>query len=193
MPAGDISSLAIGITGHRFLDEPEKIKAGLRQAFRLLADTIPERSWTLITSLAEGADRLVIQEARQIRPFRLVVPLPLPLNDYTQDFSTQESRTEFTALLASAERVVELPRQVDRHAAYAAAGRYIVEHSDVLMAVWDGQEPQGAGGTGDTIAEARRLSLPIAWVHAGNRQAGTCLPTTLGGEQGLVTYENMSF
>ncbi len=59
----------------------------------------------------------------------------------------------------------------------------------MLLAVWDGQPPQGAGGTGWVVSEARRRGLPLAWVHAGNRQPGSEQPVSLGDEQGTVTFE----
>jgi hypothetical protein len=55
--------------------------------------------------------------------------------------------------------------------------------------VWDGQGAQGQGGTGGIVAEARKCGLPIAWVHAGNRRPGTLEPTSLGAEQGEVSFE----
>ena len=59
----------------------------------------------------------------------------------------------------------------------------------MLIALWDGQAAQGQGGTGEIVAEARQLALPIAWVHCGNRKPGTQEPLSLGAEQGLVTFE----
>lgn len=67
----------------------------------------------------------------------------------------------------------------------------MLDHCDVLVTIWDGQELQGQGGTGGTVTAARRRGLPIAWVHAGNRKPGTEEPTSLGEEQGTVTFENL--
>jgi hypothetical protein len=85
--------------------------------------------------------------------------------------------------------VVELPPAPSREAAYEAGGRFVLEHCHALIAVWDGQGAQGQGGSGEIVAEARSLGLPIAWVHAGNRKPGTEEPTSLGEEQGNVTFE----
>jgi hypothetical protein len=67
----------------------------------------------------------------------------------------------------------------------------VLEDCDVLLAIWDGQDAQGQGGTGGTVAEARARGIPVVWVHAGNRRPGTHEPTSLGDEQGQVTYENL--
>ena len=96
----------------------------------------------------------------------LVVALPLPLQDYLRDFATAESRAEFERLLEMAQQVLTLPDAPTRAAAYDAVGRYVLDHSDVLIAVWDGR---GGNRTGKVAEEARRRMKPLAWVHAGNR------------------------
>jgi hypothetical protein len=116
--------------------------------------------------------------------------LPLEKYDYLSDFKTSESKDEFLRLLAGADKVVELLAQAERDQAYDAAGTFICEQADVLIAVWDGQDGQGQGGTATVVAKAREIGLPIAWVHAGNRKPSTLKPTSLGNEQGSVSYEN---
>jgi hypothetical protein len=45
--------------------------------------------------------------------------------------------------------------------AFFAAGRYIVEQCDLLIAVWDGQPSKGLGGTGDVVAYARGVNRQV--------------------------------
>jgi len=87
--------------------------------------------------------------------------------------------------------VVELPAQPSRDDAYAAANDRLLDGVDVLIAVWDGKGAQGHGGTAEVVGRARASHLPVAWVHAGNRKPGTMEPTSLGADQGKVTYENL--
>jgi hypothetical protein len=122
---------------------------------------------------------------------RLVAVLPLPRYDYMADFESVDSKAEFFRLLDRADQVVEMPERLSREEAYAAAGDEILERSDVLLAIWDGQGAQGEGGTGEVVARARARHMPIAWVHAGNRVRETMEPTSLGRDQGRVTYENL--
>jgi len=91
--------------------------------------------------------------------------------------------------LPLADEVITLPPAPTRDQAYAAVGRYVIDHCELLIAIWDGQEARGQGGAGEIVAQARLRGLPIAWVHAGNRKPGTQEPTTLGEEQGMVTLE----
>ncbi|MGW4103078.1 hypothetical protein [Streptomyces sp. NPDC004976] len=45
--------------------------------------------------------------------------------------------------------------------AYLGAGRWIVDHCDRLIAVWDGRPARGLGGTGNVVANARRTGVPV--------------------------------
>ncbi len=180
--------VTIGVTGHRFLAEPDRLEAALSDVVERLSRERPE-PWTVVSALAEGADRLVALRLLERPGTRLVAVLPLQVDDYETDFASPGSRAEFRALLARADDVVTLPPREDRDRAYEAGGVAVLDRSDVLVAVWDGQVEQGVGGTGAIVALARSRGLPVVWVHAGNRRPGTTEPTSLGAEQGLVTWE----
>ena len=94
-------------------------------------------------------------------------------------------------MLERADTVEEMPAASTRDLAYEAAGDYILNNSDVVITIWDGENAQGRGGTGDIVARARSRGLPVAWVHAGNRAPGTHVPTSLGEGQGRVSFENI--
>ena len=180
----------VGVTGHRVLSEVDKIIAGVQEALRRIERDFAEGPLTVLSPCAEGADRIVAQQVLARPGSRLIVPLPLPRDQYMRDFTSAESRDEFCQLLARADEVIELRPAGTRNEAYEAAGLYVLDHCDVLVAIWDGQGAQGQGGTAEIIARARERGLPIAWVRAGNRKPGTTEPTSLGAEQGAVTFEN---
>jgi hypothetical protein len=48
----------------------------------------------------------------------------------------------------------------------AAAGRVMIEQSDILIAIWDGVTPGAIGGTRHTIAVAVNLGTPVIWIDA---------------------------
>lgn len=99
----------------------------------------------------------------------LVVPLPLVISDYMLDFGSQASKAEFKNLLNSAAQVIEIPPMEDREVSYLAAGLYVLEHSEVLIAIWDGLPARGPAGTGQIVAQAREQLKPLAWIFAGNQ------------------------
>jgi hypothetical protein len=183
--------IRIGVTGHRILAEPGKIGRGVEEALGRIAQLFPRDSLSVVSALAEGADRIVARHVLARPGARLIVPLPLDESDYIRDFSSEESRAEFSSLLGRAAHIERMPPAPARDQAYEAAGEYVLNNSDLLLTIWDGQLAQGRGGTAEIVSRARQRKLPIAWVHAGNRDPGTHTPTSLGEEQGLVTFENI--
>ena len=183
--------VTVGVTGHRILTEIDRLTAGIELGLQRIARAFPGRELRALSGLAEGADRLLAHVLLREKGGRLLAALPLPRAEYLRDFASAASRRDFAELLAAASHVVELPQQPDRSRAYHAVGCYIVEHCDVLLAIWDGQDAQGRGGTGEVVALARQRGLPLVWVHAGNRKPGTAEPTSLGAEQGQVTLERL--
>lgn len=182
--------ITIGVTGHRFLVEVDKITAGIDQALDHIEKSFGDQPFQVISALAEGADRLVVRRVLARGNAALVVPLPLPKEEYLKDFRTQGSQEEFLELLDQAEEVLTLLPAPTREESYASAGYYLLDHCQVLIAIWDGQNAQGVGGTGKIAAKARQIGLPLAWVMAGNRILGREEPTTLGISQGRVIYKN---
>src|SRR5205823_1899696 len=133
--------LRIGVTGHRDLDDREDIAQRVRVWLTTIRDRFPATATTpvifeVLSSLAEGADRLVVQEATRVlaNAGRLDVQavLPLPTAEYTQDFRSERSIEEFERLVEKASLAPPFPRAASREAAYERAGRYVVDHSDVL-------------------------------------------------------------
>ncbi|MFJ8953478.1 hypothetical protein ACIRO1_25525 [Streptomyces sp. NPDC102381] len=52
-----------------------------------------------------------------------------------------------------------------------AAGKEVVDQSDVLLAVWDGKPAGGKGGTADVVAYAQRqgMDVRIIWPLGATR------------------------
>lgn len=181
--------VVVGVTGHRVITDLEPLEAGVSYALEQIEEMFPGEPVSILSALAEGADRLVIEKALERSDPHLVVVLPLPADDYATDFSSTASKRRFQELLDKAGEVIELPVTKSREAAYEAAGDYVLGRCDVLVAVWDGRAGQGEGATGRNVIAARERGLPIAWVHAGNRKPRTEEPTSLAEEQGEVTFE----
>jgi hypothetical protein len=138
----------------------------------------------LLSSLAEGADCLVAQEALQLG-YELHAVLPFARHVYAEDFVTPEARQTFAVLLGRAWTVRELPGAAqDRPAAYLAAGRYLLAHCQLLLTLWDGLPAKGEGGTGQIVAEAGERHLMTVWVDARPPHAARLL---LGDGTGAVT------
>jgi hypothetical protein len=162
--------LRIGVTGHRRLPNEEALALQVRRALERIREIISLSSpdplaFTVVSPLAEGADRLVAREVLQDPDACLEAPLPLPRDDYLRDFETAESKREFETMLGGADVVTEVHQPGSRTEAYERVGRYVVDHSDVLIALWDGEPSRGQGGTADIVAYARARKLPLFWIH----------------------------
>lgn len=118
----------------------------------------------MVSALAEGADRVVARRVLARAGNGLTAVLPMPPADYRKDFATDASQQDFTALLAAADEVVEMPAQPTRWQAYKAAGVYGLDRADVVLAIWDGLTARGVGGTAEIVAMARARRLPLAWI-----------------------------
>lgn len=59
----------------------------------------------------------------------------------------------------------------------AAAGRIMIEQSDILIAIWDGITPGAVGGTRHTIAAALEHGAPVIWIDARAPDRWTLLRT----------------
>ena len=170
----------IGVTGHRDLADPDALRAPIREAVRRLKEIVPVSPEDIvpvvISALAEGADRLVAEVVlRAQEDARLEVALPLPAEDYIEDFKTEDSKREFCCLLDQASDIRLTPDAPTRNEAYERAGRYIVDRSDAVIAVWDGEPPRGQGGTAEIVGYAEEQGVPLAWVHTKDRPTVTCV------------------
>ena len=97
----------IGVTGHRDLADPDATRRRIREAIAQLLTLGPGApgaglALVVVSALAEGADRLVAAEVLADPDSRLEVAIPLPVDDYVEDFRTEESKEEFRRLLARA-------------------------------------------------------------------------------------------
>jgi hypothetical protein len=171
----------IGVSGHREFRDEELVSRGVDSALDRIA---PDRAGdlTIVSPLAEGADRLVVKRAWARGPAGLIAPLPLERNDYLEDFPSPESKAEFLAMLARADRVVTLPAAESR---YTAVGHWVLDHSEVLLALWDGKPAESDAGTGAVVSLARARRMPIAWVLAPREDSEPGSPPA-----GSVAYEN---
>jgi hypothetical protein len=179
----------IGVTGHRFLCEIEKINQGIDKAFNAIEKNYG-KPFVFVSSLAEGSDRLVVYQAKKHWPVvDIIVPLPLPLDEYLKDFETQKAKEDFKRLIFDAKEIISPPITQSRDVAYKIAGNKVLSLCDVLITIWDGKSAQGMAGTSEIVNSARKVGIPIAWVHAGNRKPNSKTPTSLGEEQGQLTLE----
>lgn len=108
----------------------------------------------LLSPLADGADRLFADIYLEIfkEKAKLIVPMPFDQKRYIQDFDNK-SKEEFLEYLKISKKVFEVENKEDCE--YKSVGVYVVDNSDILLALWDGTFNGKFGGTGDIVSYAR--------------------------------------
>jgi hypothetical protein len=144
---------AIGLTGHQKM--PAVARDHAERELRTLIARHP--GITGLTCLAAGADQLF---ARILLEAGNTLHAVIPSCGYERTFNAEDLAT-YRDLYAAAAEVTVLDFAGPGEHAYHAAGIYIVEHCDLLAAVWDGRPAQGLGGTGDVVAYARAVGRPV--------------------------------
>jgi hypothetical protein len=143
----------IGITGHRVLPPHTErlVAAALREAVGRYDDLVG------VSALAEGADSLFAQAVLDAGGSLVVV---VPARSYRAALPDAH-RPVFDALLARAARVIALDHEDPTDDAYMDGGLRVLDESDVLVAVWDGQPARGLGGTAQVVDAAAERDVPV--------------------------------
>jgi hypothetical protein len=147
--------MMVGITGHQVIPDEALVfvKDSITRTISRFGSDL-----TGLSSLAAGADQL-FAEAVLLNGGRLHIIIPC--DEYDKTFKDDESLARFQYLLARAELVEELEHRHPSEEAFFDAGRRIVELSHVLVAVWDGREVRGRGGTSDIVNYAREKQVEV--------------------------------
>ena len=153
----------VGFTGHRQLENPDRIAGAIGAALDFLRSVTPD-DWVALASVAEGSDQLFVREALA-RGWSWHAILPLPQAEFAKDFAPGDWRAVET-LLQRAEHVQVSTEGGAREDAYLDCGLETVNGSDLLVAVWDAQAARGKGGTAEVVEYARALGKPVVIIDA---------------------------
>jgi hypothetical protein len=189
-------ALQIGITGHRSNKIADEHRAAVDRALCALYAMIDESIVAIaretqdavyssaaplvriVSALADGTDRLAVAAAPG--GWQIEAILPMPRAEYARDFFAAKvsdgSNGEFERLLARAVSVTELPLlagldvrdEAGRAQHYHVLGTFLVRQIDLLVAVWDGEQAAGPGGTAAVIARAFEQGRPVLWLDPSN-------------------------
>lgn len=146
--------MVLSFTGHR----PQKLGGYHSGIYNRLVDLAvavlrkyrPEK---VITGMALGWDQAVAEAAVYLGiPFIAAVPFKGQENAWPE-----QSQKKYRDLLAKAKRVVIISAGEYSALKMQARNEYMVNHSDVVIALWDGS----SGGTGNCVSYARRMGKQL--------------------------------
>jgi hypothetical protein len=177
----------IAVIGHRFISVNEKLSYSIRSVLDWMIHEHANIEIQLFSALAEGSDQLVAQIALSYPGIKLVVPLPLAEEQYLQEFASDIGRKSFNELTQSADKMFMLPAQVDRPTAYEYLGNYLLDHCDVLIAIWNGVYSLKKGGTGEVVKKALQMGKLIYWIYTDNENDEEIARKNFQKNQGDIT------
>lgn len=161
--------LVVGVTGHRTLPDEKAAAFAVHSGLEQIKEKLPKAPrtpvfFTVLSPLAEGADRLVAGEVLTHDNSQLEVVLPFDKDEYVKDFPA--TKAEFESLLQRSTRIKQLGGKKTGEHSYAPVGHYVVDHCDVLIALWNGQPAAGEGGTAEIVKYARATKCPLFWIDS---------------------------
>lgn len=151
--------IVVGATGHQNVPDAALafVEEGIAQVLGRLAS-----DFTGVSSLAAGADQLFAKIVLRMHGRLNVI---VPCAKYDKAFVDDATLSLYRHLLEKADAVETLKYAYPSEEAFLEAGRRIVTLSQILVAVWDGQESRGKGGTADIVRYARERGIKtfVVW------------------------------
>jgi len=161
-----------GYRPHRFAFSadglrPEHVRQALGQQ---IAELYRQGCRTFITGMCAGVDLWAAAEVIALKGQHPEVQLvaAVPFEGQEERWSIP-LRQEYRRVLAACDRVEVLfdhqQAQADAAACYRQRNRWMVEHADKVLAVYDMEAADIRSGTAATVRYARRLQRDIVYIH----------------------------
>lgn len=141
----------------------KRLKKRLHDQFVLLYEQGVRRfviGGSLGVDIWSGEILLKLREQPEYSDIELVLALPHPGHDARWD---QRSKDRLAFLLAHCAEHTVVGIKADAES-YYKRNRYMVEHSDCLLAVYD-NDKSVRSGTGQTVQYAEKLEKPVVLIH----------------------------
>ena len=187
-----VRTVNVGITGHRASILPDGVSGALEAAVDevfsgLRAAAVKVRSakearLRLHTPLASGADQLAAKSAHA-SGYDVRALLPFEVDEYRKDFADGDELDQFEHALNAAHEIHALPgKRSDEIGAYVTVGEAVIEAADILVAIWDGAEGRGPGGTAHVVGLALANSMPVIHVVIDRENETVATRLLVGGD-----------
>jgi len=159
----------IGFAGHRAVPDRPAAKAAIRRELDLIATTV-HGQLVGIASAAAGADLLFLDACKEAG-IRTVVLLPFPKERFSEDFDDPEEWRHSCQRMEDAWWLEVSPGGESAPAAYHVVAREVLEISERMLFLWNGQPARGLGGTAESVREARDRGIASRVIDAATLQA----------------------
>jgi len=184
------NKLNIAISGHRRIHNDENLRISIQNVLQKIIEEHPNSQIILYSALAEGADQLAAAEALKFPSVTLIVPLPLPENEYFKDFLSMEGKETYRNLSKQAKTVVDLPLQKEHAIAYEYLNDYLVEQCDLFIVLWDGLDGNSKEGTTAVVEKANAVGKSIYWIYCENHNGAEKIGINRQKKTGEIEFLN---
>ncbi len=153
-----------GITGHQDLGD----QATVAWVKDTLAGLVVENNVSHgFTCLAKGADQFF---AAVLTEKNISFTAIIPCIEYEMAFDNQSARNDYQRFDRMAGERIELNFPHPSEKAFFEGGKKVVECSDLIFAVWDGQPAKGLGGTGDIVEFSKKAGKIVVHINPITQQ-----------------------
>ena len=142
----------------------------------------------ILSGLAQGADLIAVnaaltaQQKLGSRAIKILATLPMDKSAFAQDFDVESDallvfNDTYKKLQTNNNKIIVLKNELSdaqnkaaiadkqfgelRNSLYLNQSLFIAKYSNVLLAIWDGHESHGSGGTADAVYY--KLGRDVAW------------------------------
>jgi hypothetical protein len=152
----------VGACGHQQRDDADWIWVKQRLQKLLLAFGRPIEG---ISCLAGGADQIFARTLIELGIKHVAV---VPMVSYEAYFSPS-TNCEYLSLRKKS-KIVELRQKTSPMSAFLAAGKYVVDFSDAMIACWDEESARDIGGTADIVTYCLAVGRPLYILNPVSRR-----------------------
>lgn len=172
----------VGVTGHRpnrlSHDILEQLESNIEKLFEQIDNTIKLKfdslsdfyqsastpEIRLISGMAAGTDLSAISAAKS-RSWQFHAILPQEIEIFKKSLSIEEIAIFNSALELSTSQTIINSAGFEDTGDHDSLGELLLQNIELLVAVWDGAESRGKGGTADLVERALNLGIPVIWLN----------------------------
>ncbi len=147
-------NLILGVTGHRDIRKKDirSLKRSVKRIFKKYKSIYPDKNLILLSPLAEGADILVAEAAKEMG-IKLWVVIPFKQRCYLKTFDDKKNINKYKKLKNYSSKFITLNCCIKGGytKCYKHLGEKVVDLSDILIALWDCKESDKIGGTAQIV------------------------------------------
>ena len=157
----------VAVSGHRGLSAEVAASVSGEVEAELERLTAADSTLIGVSCLADGADQIF---ASAVLGQGGVLEVVVPAEEY-RDGLPDDAKPAYDELFSRASAVHKCDHQASTSEAHMDASRFMVDHADHLIAVWDGQPARAYGGTADVVQYARDKNVPVSvvWPDGASR------------------------